>query len=140
MPSLARSCRLWFGRAAILRIPFRGTKHPVSALAFWKWLPLSNIANDDARAEKSSRAVVAKERLRHMFPAGYYRAKAADPHSPAQAIELRNLEQTYRTLADNEEWLARNADKVVQTKDDAPASWTSSKGIFAEAPTGKKDD
>jgi hypothetical protein len=65
-----------------------------------------------------------------MFPAGYCRSKAAeytkllnDPHSPAEVIELRNLEQTYRTLADNEEWLARNADKIVQTSQhDAPAS------------------
>jgi hypothetical protein len=65
-----------------------------------------------------------------MFPAGYYRAKAAEytkllnsTHPAAEVIELRNLEQTYTTLVDNEEWLARNADKIVQTSQhDAPAS------------------
>jgi hypothetical protein len=55
-----------------------------------------------------------------MFTAEQYRAKAAeyktlldDPRSPGETKEFLHLEQTYRTLADNEEWLARNADKVV---------------------------
>jgi len=49
-----------------------------------------------------------------------YRKLLDDPHSPAEAIEFRSLEQTYRTLADNEEWLTRNADKIVQrSQDDA---------------------
>jgi hypothetical protein len=49
-----------------------------------------------------------------------YRRLLDDPHSPAETIEFRSLEQTYRTLADNEEWLTRNADKIVQkSQDDA---------------------
>jgi hypothetical protein len=62
-----------------------------------------------------------------MFSADCYRAKAAkyrkllaDPHLPAEALDFRSLEQTYRTLAENEEWLTRNADKIVQrSQDDA---------------------
>ena len=63
-----------------------------------------------------------------MSPAERYRAQVVkyrklldDPHSPADAIEFRSLEQSYRMLADNEEWLTRNADKIVQrSQDNAP--------------------
>jgi hypothetical protein len=63
-----------------------------------------------------------------MSPAERYRAEVVkyrklleDPHSPAETIGFRSLEQTYRTLADNEEWLMRNADKIVQkSQEDAP--------------------
>lgn len=62
-----------------------------------------------------------------MSPAERYRAEVVkyrklleDPHSPAESIEFRSLEQSYRTLADNEEWLRRNANKIVQrSQDDA---------------------
>jgi hypothetical protein len=57
-----------------------------------------------------------------MYTAGQYRARAVEysgllaaPHSSGEARELRRLEQTYTTLADNEEWMARNADKVIAT-------------------------
>jgi hypothetical protein len=60
-----------------------------------------------------------------MSPAERYRAEVVkyrkllvDPHSPAEALEFRSLEQTYRTLADNEEWLTRNADKILQRSQD----------------------
>jgi hypothetical protein len=51
-----------------------------------------------------------------------HRAKAAEmkillsqgPRSPQETRELRNLAQTYTTLAENEEWLAVNIDKTVQ--------------------------
>jgi hypothetical protein len=65
-----------------------------------------------------------------MFTAEQYRAKAADctglldtPRSPDETKE-RNLEQTNTTMADNEEWLARNAGKVVSASeyDIVPAS------------------
>jgi hypothetical protein len=59
-----------------------------------------------------------------MFTANQYRAKAAeyrgllaDPRSPAEAREFRNLEQTYTMLADNEEWLALNAGKIIPASD-----------------------
>jgi hypothetical protein len=57
-----------------------------------------------------------------MFSAEQYRAKAAEfralltnmPRSPDETRELRNLEQTYTTLAENEEWMAINIGKTVQ--------------------------
>ena len=59
-----------------------------------------------------------------MFSAGQYRAKAAEltalladtPRSANETSELRNLEQTYTTLADNEEWMAINIDKTIQRR------------------------
>jgi hypothetical protein len=54
-----------------------------------------------------------------MPTAEQYRAKAAayrdfigSPSSHAEALERRRLEQAYTMLADNEDWLARNADKI----------------------------
>jgi crotonobetainyl-CoA:carnitine CoA-transferase CaiB-like acyl-CoA transferase len=59
-----------------------------------------------------------------MFTAEQYRAKAAEyrglldtPRSPDETKEIRNLERTNTTMADNEEWLARNADKVVSASE-----------------------
>jgi hypothetical protein len=57
-----------------------------------------------------------------MFSAEQYRAKVAEfrallaitPRSPSETSELRNLEQTYTTLAENEDWMAANIDKTVQ--------------------------
>jgi hypothetical protein len=59
-----------------------------------------------------------------MFSAEQYRAKAAEytallasmPRSPNETSEFRNLEQTYTTLADNEEWMAINIDKTVRRR------------------------
>jgi hypothetical protein len=55
-----------------------------------------------------------------MFTAEQYRAKAAEykklldgSPSPEETREYRNLEQTFTLLADNEEWLRRNAARVV---------------------------
>ena len=58
-----------------------------------------------------------------MFSAGQ-RAKAAEittlltdtPRSPNETSELRNLEQTYTTLADNEEWMAINIDRTIRRR------------------------
>ena len=57
-----------------------------------------------------------------MFSAKQYRAKAAEfralltnmPRSPNETSEFRKLEQTYTTLAENEEWMAINIGKTVQ--------------------------
>lgn len=59
-----------------------------------------------------------------MFSAEQYRARAAEfralltdtAHSPNQTSELRDLEQTYTTLAENEEWMAVNIDKAFQRR------------------------
>jgi hypothetical protein len=55
-----------------------------------------------------------------MFTAEQYRAKAAEfrdaQRSPNEVSELRDLEQTYTTLAENEEWMAVHLDKTVQRK------------------------
>ena len=56
-----------------------------------------------------------------MFSAKQYRAKAAEfmalltnvPLSPNEMSEFRRLEQTYTTLAENEEWMAVNIGKTV---------------------------
>jgi hypothetical protein len=59
-----------------------------------------------------------------MFTAQQHRAKAAEyrgfldaPLSPAETSEFRNLERTYKTLAENEEWLALNANKILAASD-----------------------
>jgi hypothetical protein len=57
-----------------------------------------------------------------MFTAEQYRAKAAEfkallidrPRSPNEMIEFRDLERTYTTLAENEEWMAVHIDKRIQ--------------------------
>ena len=59
-----------------------------------------------------------------MFTSEQYRAKAAEcrailtdtPHSPKESSELRNLEQSYKVLAENEEWMAVNLDKTIRRK------------------------
>jgi hypothetical protein len=61
-----------------------------------------------------------------MFSAEQYRAKAAEfrtlltdiQRSPNETREFRNLEQTYTTLAENEEWMAINIDKTIQQRQD----------------------
>jgi hypothetical protein len=54
-----------------------------------------------------------------MSTAEQYRAKAAEygellkaARLPAEAHELRSREQSYLTLAENEEWMADNRDKI----------------------------
>jgi hypothetical protein len=62
----------------------------------------------------------ATERARQMFTAEQYRAKAAEftalltvtPRSPNETRELRDLERTYTTLAENEEWMVAHIDKT----------------------------
>jgi hypothetical protein len=59
-----------------------------------------------------------------MFTAEQYRAKAAEfralladtTRSPNETSELRNLEQTYTTLAENEEWMAVNIDRTLRRR------------------------
>ena len=59
-----------------------------------------------------------------MFTSEQYRAKAAEyrailaatQHSPKETSELRNLEQSYKALAENEEWMAVNLDKTIQRR------------------------
>jgi len=61
-----------------------------------------------------------------MFTSEQCRAKAAEcrailadkPLSPKEASELYNLEQSYTTLAENEEWMAVNLDKTIQRRKD----------------------
>jgi hypothetical protein len=54
-----------------------------------------------------------------MFIAKQYRAKAAEytellkaTSMPAETREFRKLEQSYLTLAENEEWMANNLEKI----------------------------
>ena len=80
-----------------------------------------------------------------MFSAEQYRAKAAEytallasmPRSPNETSEFRNLEQTYTTLADNEEWMAINIGRTVQRRkqSDNPAGLESDERILRCAAT-----
>jgi len=54
-----------------------------------------------------------------MVTANQYRTKAAEYAEllkaatlPAETREFRKLEQSYRTLAENEEWMADNLEKI----------------------------
>jgi hypothetical protein len=49
----------------------------------------------------------------HRAKAAEFRAALDHAHSSIEIKEFRRLEQTYTTLADNDEWLARNVGKAV---------------------------
>jgi len=56
-----------------------------------------------------------------MYTAKQYRAKAAEYKeradmaiTPNEKRELQDLERSFSTLADNEQWLSNNSDKTVQ--------------------------
>src|SRR5881275_2836986 len=59
-----------------------------------------------------------------MFTAEQFRAKAAEfralltnmARSPNETREFRDLEQTYTTLAENEEWMAAHIDTTIQRR------------------------
>jgi hypothetical protein len=58
-----------------------------------------------------------------MFTAEQYRAKAAEykklldgSRSPDEIREFLNLEHTFTLLADNAEWLSRNAAKILSAE------------------------
>jgi hypothetical protein len=59
-----------------------------------------------------------------MFSAEQYRSKAAEfrtlltnlPRSEKETSEFRNLEQTYTTLAENEEWMATNIGMTIRRR------------------------
>jgi len=62
-----------------------------------------------------------------MCSAKQYRAKAAElsalrkcaRQSSEEESNLRGLEQTYTTLAENEEWIELNTDKTIQRRNRA---------------------
>ena len=62
--------------------------------------------------------------LPRVLTAEQYRAKAAEfralltntPRSPDETSELRDLAQTYTTLAENEEWMAGHTEKAIQRR------------------------
>lgn len=59
-----------------------------------------------------------------MFSAEQYRAKAAEfrslltnlPRSAKETSELRNLERTYTTLAEDEEWMTTNVGITIRRR------------------------
>src|ERR1700731_2752151 len=68
---------------------------------------------------ETGRAPSWRERARLMFTAKQYRAKAAEytellkaASLPAEIREFRRLERSYLTLAENEEWMADNLEKI----------------------------
>jgi hypothetical protein len=59
-----------------------------------------------------------------MFTADQFRAKAAkyaelrqNAHNPGEIKELQRSEQSFSQLADNEDWLAANFDKIIHSQD-----------------------
>jgi hypothetical protein len=42
-----------------------------------------------------------------------YKERADSATAPDEKLELQNLEQTFSTLADNEQWLSNNHDKTL---------------------------
>src|SRR5215207_3006588 len=74
-----------------------------------------------------------------MLTARQYRAKAAEytellkaARLPAETREFRKLEQSYLTLAENEEWIADNPEKI-----NSPAADENWYGDAILAPQGK---
>jgi|ERR1700704_3697672 len=74
-----------------------------------------------------------------MSTAKQYRAKAAEfaellktTNSPAEAREFRKLEQSYLTLAENEDWMAANLEKI-----DGPGADDNWYGDAIQAQQGK---
>src|SRR5947208_16046922 len=74
-----------------------------------------------APAREETVLLPAVERAWQMFTAEQFRAKAAEfralltntARSPNETREFRDLEQTYTTLAENEEWMAVHTDKRI---------------------------
>jgi hypothetical protein len=71
-----------------------------------------------------NRSVNAPEDFLRMCSAKQYRAKADElsalrkrtPQWSKEKSNLRRLEQTYTTLAENEEWIELNTDKTIQRR------------------------
>jgi hypothetical protein len=69
---------------------------------------------------------LATERACPMFTAEQYRAKAAEfrafltntSRSPNETREFRDLEQTYTTLAENEEWMAVHLNRTALAEEE----------------------
>ena len=62
-----------------------------------------------------------------MFKADEFRVKAAEyaesikhAESPKEASDLKQLKQSFTRLAENEEWLALNFDKIIHSQDIVP--------------------
>jgi hypothetical protein len=82
------------------------------------------LIRESPRAKRAIVLLAATERARRMFTAEQYRAKAAEfrtllintPRSPNETSEFRDLEQTYTTLAENEEWMVVNIDRTIRRR------------------------
>jgi hypothetical protein len=77
-----------------------------------------------------------------MFTAKQYRAKAAEYTElrkattlPAETREFRKLEQSYLTLAENEEWMAGNLEKI--NCQGAAENWYGDAIAYARMPWGR---
>ena len=81
-------------------------------------------ATHGAGKEETRCAPACRRKGVQLFTAEQYRAKAAEfrtfltntPRSPNETREFRDLEQTYTTLSENEEWMAVHIDKTIQRR------------------------
>jgi uncharacterized protein CbrC (UPF0167 family) len=69
-----------------------------------------------------------------MFTAEQYRAKATEyaellkfAVAPDEIIELQRRTQSFTLLAQNEDWLAHNSDKIIRAQDDDPVKSAAAK-------------
>jgi hypothetical protein len=69
-----------------------------------------------------------------MFTAEQYRAKATEyaellkiAVAPSEIIELQRRKQSFTLLAQNEDWLAHNFDKIIHAQDDDPVKAAAAK-------------
>ncbi len=75
-----------------------------------------------------------------MFTAKQYRAKAAESaeslkHTdvPSEISELRRSKQSFSDLAQNEDWLANNFDKMIRSRDVHAPAELAGKGLDGQA-------
>ena len=71
-----------------------------------------------------------------MFTAKYFRAKAAefaealkDTDVPSEIREFQRSEQSFNALAEDEDWLANNFDKIIHSQDTPPKKGAAGKPV-----------
>jgi hypothetical protein len=81
------------------------------------------------RTRAAARGVSVSQGFRSMCTSKQYRAKATEYKARADTAitlsekrEFQNLERSFSTLADNEQWLSNNYDKTVHALERLPAS------------------
>jgi hypothetical protein len=136
-----RSVRLYSGKVEDIAITIKGT---VAALVLRtvKFIELRNIVvaigpdrpyirsqTSDNQRQQHGRAATRSARVEGhpMFTAKQYRAKAANSaeslkhtNVPSEIREFQRSRESFTVLAQNEDWLANNLDKIIRSQDIHP--------------------